>query len=98
MEDGRPVRIEGDPQNPMNKGRLCQKGAASLEYLNHPDRLKHPLRRIGPRGSDQWERVSWDDALDRVADRLTALAKAHGPQAFVFLRGASKGLADRKAV
>ena len=94
MEDGRPVRIEGDPQNPLNKGKLCQKGYASLEYLNHPDRLTHPLKRTGKRGSDNWEKVIWDEALETVADQFNKTAELYGKEGVVFLRGASKGLAD----
>ena len=61
----------------MNKGRLCQKGYASLEYLNHPDRLTRPLKRAGKRGADQWEEISWDEALDHVAKRLRKIAETH---------------------
>ncbi len=94
MTDGKPVRIEGDPQNPMNKGKLCQKGYASLEYLNHPGRLTHPLKRIGKRGSDHWKKITWDEALETVADQFNKTAKQYGKEGVVFLRGASKGLAD----
>lgn len=94
MRGGRPVQIEGDPQNPMNKGKLCQKGYASLEYLDHPDRLTHPLKRVGERGVGNWEKITWDEALETVADRFTKTAEQYGKQGIVFLRGASKGLAD----
>ena len=67
--DGPRIRkISGAPDSPVNKGRLCLKGAASLEYLNHPGRLKKPLKRQGPRGSGEWKEISWDEALDTVAD------------------------------
>ena len=62
LEDGRPVGIEGDPDSPPKQGGLCKIGRASLEYLNHPDRLKHPLKRTGERGARQWQRISWDEA------------------------------------
>lgn len=94
LKDGEPFRIEGDPQNPMNKGRLCQKGLASLEYLNHPERLKHPLKRVGERGADDWKRITWNEALETVADQLKKTTQKYGPQAVVLLRGASKGLTD----
>jgi len=51
LKDGRVVKIEGDPNSPINKGRLCAKGLASLEYLYHPQRLKYPLRRVVRKGN-----------------------------------------------
>jgi formate dehydrogenase major subunit len=57
--------IEGDPDHPVNRGTLCPKGAALLEFVHSPNRLKYPEYRAP--GSDKWERISWDDALDRVA-------------------------------
>ena len=64
LDNVKPLKIEGDLDSPVNKGILCTKGVASLEYLNHSDRLKHPLRREGERGEGKWERVFWDEALD----------------------------------
>ncbi len=94
LEAGRAVEIKGDPENPMSKGRLCPKGVASLEYLNHPDRLKHPLKRRGKRGEGIWQTISWDDALETVATGLDRAKKNHGVLSVIFLRGASKGLSD----
>jgi len=50
LEDGKPVRIEGDPKSPVNRGMVCEKAMASLEYLYHPERLGYPLKRAGRRG------------------------------------------------
>ena len=94
LRNGQPVNISGDPDNPMNKGRLCPKGLASLEYLNHPDRLKHPLQRVGDRGQNRWRRITWDQALDRVAENLNRIKATYGVTSIVLLRGASKGLLD----
>ncbi|MCP4630459.1 MAG: molybdopterin-dependent oxidoreductase [bacterium] len=94
MEAGIPVKAEGDPENPMNKGKLCQKGYAALELLNHPDRLKHPLQRKGERGEGKWERITWDQALETIAKRLNRISTQYGKEAVVILRGASKGLSD----
>lgn len=57
--------IEGDPDHPVNRGTLCPKGAGLLDFVHSASRLKHPEYRAP--GSDKWERISWDDALDRVA-------------------------------
>lgn len=59
------VHIEGDPDHPVNRGTLCPKGAGLLDFINSPNRLKQPEYRAP--GSDRWETISWDDAIDRVA-------------------------------
>ncbi len=57
--------IEGDPDHPVNRGTLCPKGASLIDFIHSPNRLTHPEYRKP--GSDKWERISWDDALDRIA-------------------------------
>ena len=54
VRNGRVVRIKGDPDSPLNRGRLCVKGLSSIEHLYHPDRLQYPMKRIGDRGSGEW--------------------------------------------
>ena len=73
VEEGKLVKVEGDPQSPLNHGRLCPIGTVTIDLVYHPDRLKYPLRRLGPRGSGQWERISWDQALDTISARLLAI-------------------------
>jgi thiosulfate reductase/polysulfide reductase chain A len=63
VKDGELVKVAGDPEGPLNHGKLCPIGAATIELVYHPDRLQYPQRRIGPRGSGKWERISWDEAL-----------------------------------
>ena len=70
LESGKAVGIKGDPESPPNRGGLCKIGQASLEYLYHPDRLKHPLKRAGERGEGRWQQISWDEALSLAADAL----------------------------
>ncbi len=94
VKEGRPFKITGDPDNPFNRGKLCPKGAASLEYLTHPDRLTTPLKRTGSRGSGKWSEIDWDEALETVAEGLNQAKKNYGVQSVVFIRGASKGLSD----
>jgi formate dehydrogenase major subunit len=57
--------IEGDPDHPVNRGTLCPKGASLIDFIHSPSRLKHPEYRAP--GSDKWERISWDDAMSRIA-------------------------------
>src|SRR3990170_1610818 len=68
--DGRAVKIEGNPLHPINEGRLCPKGQIGLQILYDPDRIKTPLKRVGERGSGQWQPISWDVAVATVAGRL----------------------------
>ena len=61
-KDGKLAKIEGDPLDPYANGKLCMRCLDLPEAVNHPDRLKYPLRRFGERGQDRWERISWDEA------------------------------------
>jgi thiosulfate reductase / polysulfide reductase chain A len=81
--DGRVVRVEGNPDHPLTKGRLCARGNAGVDLLYDPDRLKYPMLRRGSRKAPL-ERVSWDEALTFLADRLNAIKKAHGPEAVAY--------------
>ena len=74
VEDGVATKIQGDPEMPFTQGTLCTKVAHYLERTYSPDRLQHPLKRVGPKGSGRFERISWDAALDEIAARLKALA------------------------
>jgi anaerobic selenocysteine-containing dehydrogenase len=79
VKDGVAVRIQGDPSMPFTQGTLCTKVAYYLERTYSPERLRHPMRRAGPKGSGRFVRISWDEALDEIAARLKALA-AEDPQ------------------
>jgi len=79
VEDGVAVKIQGDPTMPFTQGTLCTKVAHYLERTYAPERLMHPLKRVGPKGSGRFERISWDAALDEIVTRLKVLA-AEDPQ------------------
>src|SRR5690349_7464443 len=83
VDGGRAVRLLGDAQHPFTRGGLCAKVAHYVERVYHPDRLLHPLRRIGSKGSRQFERVSWDAALTDIAQRLRAVIDTHGAEAIL---------------
>ena len=74
VEDGVATEIHGDPSMPFTDGTLCTKVAHYLERTYAPDRLQHPLRRIGKKGEGKFRRISWDEALDEIAARLKAAA------------------------
>jgi anaerobic selenocysteine-containing dehydrogenase len=79
VENGVATEIRGDPDMPFTEGTLCTKVAHYLERTYAPDRLTHPLRRIGPKGKGEFKRISWDEALDEIAARLKAAA-AENPE------------------
>jgi formate dehydrogenase major subunit len=64
------IHIEGDPDHPVNRGTLCPKGAALLDFVNSASRLKYP--EVRESGSNEWKRISWDEAIDRVAKLMKA--------------------------
>jgi anaerobic selenocysteine-containing dehydrogenase len=87
VENGRVVRLQGDPDHPNNKGFICVKGKAEPQRLYHPDRLLYPLKRAGSRGEGKWQQVSWDEALDGIAAGLTAVRDQYGADAICGMRG-----------
>jgi formate dehydrogenase major subunit len=64
------IHIEGDPDNPVNRGTLCPKGAGLLDMIHSPDRLKYP--EVREAGSTEWKRISWDEAITRIATHMRA--------------------------
>jgi len=80
LEGGSVVKVTGDPNSPTSRGYICPKGKASPKFLYHPDRLKYPLRRAGERGENQWERITWEEALNRIADRFTTIKEESGAE------------------
>ena len=82
VENGIAVRVQGNPGHRHTDGALCTKVSRYTERTYHPERLRHPLVRTGPKGSGQFRRVGWDEALDLIAERLKAIA-ARDPQAVV---------------
>jgi anaerobic selenocysteine-containing dehydrogenase len=82
VQDGVAVKVQGNPEHRHTDGVLCTKVSRYPERTYHADRVLHPLRRTGPKGSGSFERVGWDEALDDIAARLAAIA-ARDPQAIV---------------
>ena len=67
--EGRVKKIEGNPSHPLNEGKLCVRGHASLQAIYNPDRIRRPMRAVG-RGSGQFQEISWDEALNELRDKL----------------------------
>jgi molybdopterin guanine dinucleotide-containing S/N-oxide reductase-like protein len=84
VEDGRAVKIQGDPEHPVTRGFLCAKVARYLDRVYSPDRVLHPLKRVAPKGpGTKYERISWDEALDTIAARFKQIAGEFGPEAIL---------------
>ncbi|KUI38872.1 molybdopterin oxidoreductase [Mycobacterium sp. IS-1496] len=83
VEDGKLVDVTGDPDHPMTRGGLCVKVKNFHEHHYQPDRLLYPMRRVGPKGSGAFERISWDEALAEIKQRWTAIIDEYGSQAIM---------------
>jgi len=83
VTDGKLIGVKGNPDHPMTRGGLCVKLKDYEKRHYHPDRLLYPMRRNGPKGSGQFTRISWDEALDEIVSRWQAIIAEHGPQAIV---------------
>ncbi len=84
VKDGRVVKLEGNPDHPHSKGKLCPRGQAGLMNTYDPDRVLTPLIRVGERGEGKFRKASWDEALDLVANRMLEIKQKYGPEAMVF--------------
>lgn len=90
VKNGEIIRVEGSKEAPHSHGTLCAKGAATRQYVYSEERVKTPLRRVGERGEGAFERISWDEALDEIADRLNAIKAEHGAESVIFFAGYPK--------
>ncbi|MBO0790137.1 MAG: molybdopterin-dependent oxidoreductase, partial [Ktedonobacteraceae bacterium] len=79
-EKGRAISVRGRADHPVTRGWLCAKVNRYLERVYHPDRLLYPLRRVGPKGSGRFERISWQEALVEIAGRWQEIIARHGAQ------------------
>ena len=84
VSSGRLVKLDPNPGFPKSRSMLCAKGQAGVRTLYDPDRLKHPLIRVGERGGGRWRKASWDEALDLTARRLREVRDQYGPQGVLF--------------
>ena len=91
---GKVTKIKPDPDHPSSRGYICVKGTHYADFTYHPDRLKYPLRRVGGKGEGKWERISWNEALDEIAARLTEIKEKYGVRSI----GAFYGTAPRESL
>jgi len=83
VEDGRAIKLRGDPGHAVTRGFLCGKVAQYLERQYHPDRLLYPQKRIGAKGEGRFTRITWEEALDTIAQRLHAATREHGSESIL---------------
>ncbi len=88
VRDGKLWKIEGNPLDPLSRGRLCPRGTGGVGAHFDPDRVRTPLLRVSERGQEKWKAVSWDEALDFIAARMRKIQATYGPESFAaFVHG-----------
>jgi len=92
VKDGRIIKVEGSLENARSGGTLCSKGAATRQWVYSDERLRTPLKRVGPRGSGRMEPISWTEALDTITENLQRIKAETGPEGVVFYCGYPKQL------
>lgn len=90
VKDGRVIKVEGDPDHPANRGKLCVKGSALRDYVYSPRRILTPLRRTGPRGSGEFAPIPWEEAYGEIAERLNGWKEREGAESVLFYAGMEK--------
>jgi len=89
-EDGAIINIEGNPDS-LTRGTMCAKGLSSIQHIDNPYRLKYPIKRAGAKGSGKWERISWDEALDTIAENMKDAIDNFGPSTIAVSQGTGRG-------
>ncbi len=92
IKDGKLMKIEGDREHPWSKGRLCARVLAMTQYVEHPDRLTKPLKRVGERGEGKWQEISWDEAFDLIEKKMKEIREDFGPESVIFSMGTGRDI------
>jgi len=90
VKDGEIIKVEGMLEHKNSRGTLCSKGASTRQYVYHKDRLRSPLRRVGPKGSNNFEEISWEEAYETIANEFNKLKREKGPEHATFFVGYTK--------
>jgi len=93
IENGKVKKIEGDPNHPKNEGFVCPKGISYKDQIDHTQRIKYPMKRVGERGEGEWERITWNEALDTIANELQKVKEKYGAESIAFGHGDYRGTA-----
>jgi thiosulfate reductase/polysulfide reductase chain A len=87
VRGGKIVRIRGNPDNPVSRGFTCKRIASAIKWLYHPGQLMYPLKRVGDRGEGKWMRITYDEALDEIAEKLKGIKDKYGPHTLAVAEG-----------
>jgi len=94
VKNGRFVRVAGMKESPVNRGALCPKGQAAPQWVYSPQRLTHPLKRIGKKGEGKFEKIGWDEAIETIADTLKHQKETYGPESLAILSPALRSYSE----
>jgi anaerobic selenocysteine-containing dehydrogenase len=86
VQDGKVIKVEGDPNSPISHGTLCSKGLSATQLAYHPDRILYPMRKT----LQGWERITWDEALDTITEKFNAVIDEYGPESIVVGQGTGR--------
>ena len=92
IRDNKVINIYGNTDDPVFQGRICPKSQMTLQMYNNPHRLLQPLKRIGKRGSDQFESISWQQAIDEIAEKLSRVRDQYGAESLAIQSGSRTGV------
>jgi anaerobic selenocysteine-containing dehydrogenase len=92
------IKVQGNPSHPLTDGVLCTKVSRYTERTYHPDRVLHPMKRVGPKGSGQFQQVSWDAALSDIATRLKAIADKHPERILPYSYAGTMGMVQGESI
>lgn len=86
VQDGKVIKVEGDTESPISYGTLCSKGLAITQLAYHPDRITYPMKKV----DGEWQRITWDEALDRAVEKFKSVIKEYGPESIVVGQGTGR--------
>ena len=98
VKDGVAIKVQGNPHHPLTDGVLCTKVSRYTERTYHPDRVLHPIKRMGPKGSGQFKQVSWEEALSDIAARLKAIADKHPERILPYSYAGTMGMVQGESI
>lgn len=92
IKDGKVTYVEGDEDSPVNLGTCCPRILALKQYMYHPKRVLHPMKRAGQRGEGKWERITWDEAYDTIERKLKEIRDKYGAESVLFSQGTGRDI------
>jgi len=91
VKDGKVIKITGNKEHPVSRGFICERIKYAIKWLYHPDQLMVPLKRTGGKGENKWQRITWQQAMDEIAEKLGSLKEKYGPETLAVTEGTMRG-------